>query len=81
MYSQEKPLKVYAQEEWWGDGWDPLTYGKSYDLERPFFDQFQELILEVPRPALICEHSENCSYCHNTTFSKNSYHFVYRKSR
>ncbi len=73
MYSQDKPHKVYAQEEWWGDGWDPFDYGKSFDSTRPFFEQFGELILQVPRPSLICEQSENCNYCHNTTFSKNSY--------
>ena len=73
QYSGDKPHVIYGQDEWWSDAWDPIFYGSSFDVSRPFFDQFGDLVKAVPRPALISEQCENCSYCQNTTFSKNCY--------
>ena len=44
----EKPYTVYCQKYWWSDSWDALQYGRDYDLNRPFFDQFRELLQDVP---------------------------------
>lgn len=49
IYSPNKPFKVYCTECWWGDGWDPASYGRDFDFNRPFFEQFGELQHEVPR--------------------------------
>lgn len=73
MYSPEKPLIVYCKECWWGDGWDPLQYGRNYDLSKPFFVQFRELLEKVPRPNLILSDAVNCDYCNYFAGGKNCY--------
>ncbi|MBI5411719.1 hypothetical protein HZA43_00920 [Candidatus Peregrinibacteria bacterium] len=73
MYSPDKPYKVYDQSEWWGDQWDGLTYGRDFDFNRPFFEQFHELMLEVPRINLINREHENSEYCNFAIKNKNSY--------
>lgn len=52
MYAPDKSYTVYCCDCWYGDGWDPLSYGRTYDETRPFFDQFYELLKVVPRIAL-----------------------------
>mgnify|MGYP001599201038 CR=1 FL=1 len=49
MYAPEAPYKVYDQEEWWSDKFDPLQYGRDFYFNKPFFEQFKALMLEVPR--------------------------------
>lgn len=73
MYSPDKSYKVYEQEEWWSDKWDPLEYGQEFDFNRPFFDQFNELFIQVPRIALLNERIENSKYCNYVATSKNCY--------
>lgn len=66
LYPEDTLYKVYLQSEWYGDKWDPMDYGRDFDFRRPFFDQFKELQLEVPRMNLDivnCENSEYCNYC------------------
>ncbi len=74
LYSPDKPFKVYKEEIWWSDKWDPMDYGRDFDFSRPFFDQYYELMLKVPRRAMHQDGTnENCEY---TTFgqsNKNSY--------
>ena len=44
LYSSDKSYKVYSQNAWWSDEWDPLSYGRDVDFDRPFFPQFEELL-------------------------------------
>jgi hypothetical protein len=39
---------VYDKDIWISDQWDPMDYGRDFDFNRPFFEQFHELLLEVP---------------------------------
>src|SRR6185369_870671 len=66
MYSPDVKFPVFQSEEWWGDDWDPMDYGKDFDFSRPFFEQFSELVDSVPHPALINTKSENCEYSNMT---------------
>ena len=43
-FSPDKLTKVFSQDEWWSDAWDPLEYGRDFDFSRPFFEQFAELL-------------------------------------
>ncbi len=52
MYSPDKEYKVFSQDEWWSDNWNPKDYAKEFDFSRSFFAQFDELLKEVPRLAL-----------------------------
>ncbi|MFA5829392.1 MAG: hypothetical protein WC843_02765 [Candidatus Gracilibacteria bacterium] len=73
MYSPDKPVQVYGREAWWGDQWNPLDYGRDFDFNRPFFEQFAELLKVVPRIALINKEIENSEYCNFGFRNKNSY--------
>lgn len=74
IYSPDKPFVVYDHDEWWGDGWDPLRYGRDFDFTKPFFAQFKELQTVVPRMNLYVDSTcENCGYSNQITSSKNCY--------
>jgi len=73
IYHKESPYKVYDQKIWWSDKWDPMEYGREYDFKRPFFEQFKELMREVPVQELNVSNNQNCNYCSNTGDSKNCY--------
>jgi len=76
LYHADKQLTVYCNKCWWGDGWDPKSYGKDIDFSRPFFEQFHELQDKVPLLSLINDDgvgSVNCEYTQNVTFAKNCY--------
>lgn len=73
VYSSDKPLKVYTNEEWWSDRWNPLDYGRDFDFNRPFFEQFKELHDAVPKQGTNVSQSENCEYTNATYSSKDCY--------
>ena len=74
IYSSDKPDVVYSYDEWWGDSWDATDYGRDFDFSRTFFEQFQELFLQVPKINLMQDGtSENCEYTNYGAQSKNCY--------
>lgn len=77
LYSPDKQYTVYSQKYWWSDAWDALKYGKEYDFEILFFQQFQSLYTQVPRIAIMNDDglwtSVNSAYCQDFAFWKNCY--------
>ena len=73
IYSPNKPYKVYCNECWWGDGWDASSYGRDFDFNRPFFEQFSELQHDVPRMALLNKRSVNSEYTNHSGDNKDVY--------
>jgi len=73
IYSPNKPYKVYCNTCWWGDDWDPAFYGVDFDFTRPFFEQFRELQLKVPRMSLLNKNSVNSEYTNHSSDNKNVY--------
>lgn len=73
IYSPNKPHKVYCTECWWGDNWDSAYYGRDFDFNRPFFEQFRQMQLEVPRLALLNKRSVNSEYTNHSGDNKNVY--------
>jgi len=73
IYSPDKPYKVYDQQSWWSDNWDPLAFGQEFDFTRPFFDQFNELMHKVPHLSLVTKMNENSEYVNACGNSKNCY--------
>ena len=69
------PYKVYRQQDWHSDAWSALDYGKAFDFSRPFFDQWKELCLAVPRPSLFTgyEFDENSAYTNHSGKNKDCY--------
>ncbi len=73
VYPSESPYKVYAHDEWWSDDFDARTFGCDFDFNRPFFEQFSELLLAVPRFNVMNVQSESCQYSNMVSRSKNCY--------
>lgn len=73
MYDPDAPVKVIHKDLWWGDSWDPLDYGRDYDFNKPFFQQFQELDSVVPHANVILLNSENSLYTNYNMQNKNCY--------
>lgn len=71
--SQDKPYKVYHQNIWYSDVWDPFEYGQDFDENKDFFQQFNELLLKVPRLWMQLKSSENCDYSCVISNGKNCY--------
>ena len=55
------------------DGWDPMDYGKEYDWNVPFFEQYGKLLREIPWPSRAIENVKGSPYCNNGTNIKDSY--------
>jgi hypothetical protein len=74
-YHPGDPYTVYQQEVWWSDKWDPLKYGRDFDFSRPFFEQYNELLLAVPRHNIntTYEYDENADYTNYATNNKSCY--------
>lgn len=73
MYPPDTNLRVYTIDEWWGDDWDGTHFGKPYNPDRPFFDQFHELFTTAPKLPLKQIQCDECSYCNFAFKSKNCY--------
>lgn len=76
IYSADKPYKVYEQSLWWSDAFDPLEYGREFDFSRPFFDQWFELSLAVPRLSIHNAKSDNSEFTNYSSENKNCYMVV-----
>lgn len=74
IYSPDSPIKrVYKNSAWFSDDWDALDYGRDFDFSRSFFEQFAELMWEVPHVNLWNWESDNADYNHCCYQLKNSY--------
>ncbi len=72
-YPEDCPYPVYGNAVWWSDEWDATDFGLELDFGRPFFDQFAELMLRAPRPALMNRDPDNSEYCNYAGQNKNCY--------
>ncbi|MEK7545338.1 MAG: hypothetical protein AAB551_04380 [Patescibacteria group bacterium] len=68
-----KKYKIYTHEEWWSESRDDLEFGREFDFSRPFFEQYQELLHDIPYVNLIQVGNENCPFTTGTGYCKNCY--------
>lgn len=73
FYPPDADCKVYSIDEWYSDNWDALEYGRDFDFNRPFFEQFVELIKVVPLMGMSGFGHENSDYVNNASWCKNCY--------
>ena len=64
---------VYHPDAWYGEDWNPLSYGRTFDFTRPFFEQFAELQRSVPRLGIDIVNCQNSYYCNYCGDDKNCY--------
>jgi len=74
IYSEDKPYKIYDTDEWLKDGWDAMDYGQDFDFSKPFFEQLNNLRIQVPRLSNnVYPYIENTLYCNLVWNMKWSY--------
>lgn len=73
VYSPDKPIQVYARAYWESDEWDASIYGRAYDFNRTFAEQWDDLNLAVPHMNLWSTQTENADYTHDVAFVRDSY--------
>ena len=73
VYPPDSPYKVYDQHEWHTDNWDATEYGRDFDFDRPFFEQFNELMQDAPKISVFTSNNENSDYTNGAQQDKNCY--------
>ncbi len=75
IFPADSKFTIYCQECWWSYNWDPMRETHVYDFSRPFFEQFAELMRDVPFFSLFNQASslENSEYVNHVTDAKNCY--------
>jgi hypothetical protein len=73
IYSEKTSLRVYCQDCWWGDLWNPLSFGADYDYSKNFLSQLKDLYSAVPQMSLFNTKSVNSDYCNFSAENKNCY--------
>lgn len=73
VFSPDKPFLVYHNDAWYSDNWDPLSYGRDFDFNLSFFEQFEALMKVVPQLALSATGNQNCEYVNQAGWNKNCY--------
>jgi hypothetical protein len=73
MFSPNKDAVNWCSDCWWGNDLDGKKYAKDLDPSRNFFEQFNELLKEVPKVALISMRDVSCNYLNYTADNKNCY--------
>ncbi len=72
-YSPDSEYKVYGQNERRSDKRNPMDYWINFDFTKTFFEQFDELLKNVPALSLIVLNSENADYNNLCVSLKNTY--------
>jgi hypothetical protein len=81
IYDQDTKFPVYCPECWWADDWDAEEYAKNYDWNKTFWEQYQSLLNEVPKPAVEVDYLKmiNSPYVNACSALKNC-HWVFLAS-
>jgi CxxC-x17-CxxC domain-containing protein len=73
IYAQDKPYKVYDQDEWWSDRWDDLAHGRPFDFNKTLTEQMRELNALQPHMSLFTTNAENSYYTNHSLNARNTY--------
>ncbi len=75
IFSPDKPFTVYDKNVWFGDSWDPKSFGVDVDFTRPFLPQVRELAVRTPMLCIMHfgEENPNSDYTNDNYKIKNCY--------
>ncbi len=76
IYRSDMPFPVHEQEYWKSDKFDATEYGRDFDFNRPFFEQYEELRRVVPHVAMVNSNSVNSKYTNQSEDNKDCYMLV-----
>lgn len=68
-----KDIITYCDICYRSDDFDATQYGRDFDFNRPFFEQFYEMLTTVPRHISNAVHNENSEYIISAHKNKNCY--------
>lgn len=72
--SQNDERKVYCLQCYFGDTFNPLSYGVDYDSSKSFFEQLHEIQQKIPHLyAAVDSQIENSDFMHQAGHAKNCY--------
>ncbi len=74
IHRPDTVFPVYSSDIWLSEANDPSQYGRPYDFQKPFFQQFFELASIVPREAQLTLNAENSPYVNINVNVKNCYY-------
>jgi len=73
IYKPQSPFTVYCHNCFRNDSWNPFDYGMEYNFSKPFFEQFNELQIKVPRLYAMVTECYNSEYVNGAAWNKNCY--------
>ena len=73
IFHEDSPVKILEVSEWYSDSWDPMAYSRDYDFSRPFFEQFKELLHQVPLMSRSLINPVRSDFSSNATEPKDCY--------
>lgn len=73
IYAPSVSFPVYCPECFWRDDWSAVEYGRDFDFNRGFFEQYLELQQAVPRISIYHTNSEGSDYSIHSTRNKRCY--------
>lgn len=73
IIAPDSPYKAYQIDEWYSDKWNALDYGRDFNFNKPFFEQFADLMKAVPLLGLNAVGVQNCEYVNQVGWSKDCY--------
>ncbi|MFH0819080.1 MAG: zinc-ribbon domain containing protein [Patescibacteria group bacterium] len=76
QYHPNSKLNIYCEKCYWQDDWAGQDYGRNFDFNKSFSEQFYILMLEVPKMAMIHTESENSEYSHLAARNKNCFMLI-----
>ncbi len=69
----KRPFTVYCHNCFYSDKWDPMDYGKKYDSNKSFFEQWREIQEAIPHLGLFQQNSVNSPWINYELDDKNCY--------
>jgi len=72
-FHEDSAVKIMEVAEWYSDSWNPMQYGREYDFSKPFFEQFKEIMCQVPIMSRSVSRPVNSDYCSNASQPKDCY--------
>lgn len=73
MYNPILHQRVISDQAYRSDNHDPLQYGIDFDFSKPFFEQFEQLINDVPKLNLVVNNNHNSPYVNYEAEEKDCY--------
>jgi hypothetical protein len=76
IFPPDAPYTICHHEEWYNNKANALDFGQDFDFNRPFFEQFNEVLHRAPLQSLSVDFLQNSDYVNEAGHLKNCYLIV-----